>query len=268
MPAHESRILRNEVVFRTLQVTRVQRLSPHMQRITLGGEALTGFHSPSPDDHVKLFFPNTAGQLVIPRMGPDGPIHAQGVEPSPMRDYTPRLHDPEEGLLVIDFVLHGHGAAASWAAQARPGQSLGLGGPRGSFVAAADFDRYVLVGDETALPAIGRWVEQYRGNAPIVALIEIPQAEDAQVLATPPQVELHWLPRDGADAASSTLLEQALRDLMALQPPTAAGDTFYWIAAESRRARAMRQYLSEECGVPKDWLRATGYWKRGASEEE
>ncbi len=232
------------------------QLTPGMKRIVVGGEALRGFHSPSPDDHVKVFLPNEDGELVIPAMGANGLQHAPGAKPSPMRDYTPRHHDAAANTLTLDFVLHGHGPAAAWAARSKAGDALGIGGPRGSHVVADDFDCYVLAGDETALPAMGRWIESSGGKAPIIALIEIPDDGERQSLDIPANATVTWLPRNGASAAESGLLEQALRQL-----PVPAGDTFYWVAAESRRARAMRQYLSDERGVPRDWLRATGYWK-------
>jgi NADPH-dependent ferric siderophore reductase len=256
MSIHEHQTLRHPVVFRSLEVKRTERLTPHMQRIVFGGEELRGFFSAAPDDHVKLFFPNSAGAMVTPALGPNGPEYPPGSEPSPMRDYTPRHYDAERNELTIDFVLHGDGPAASWAMQAAPGQRIGAGGPRGSFVVAGDFDRYVLVGDETALPAVGRWLQEMPAGVPVEVVLEIPDAADRQPLASAARVGITWLERDGADAARAGLLERALRKL-----PAAAGDTFYWIAAESRRARAMRQFLAEERGVAKDAIRATGYWK-------
>ncbi|RPE81030.1 siderophore-interacting protein [Vulcaniibacterium tengchongense] len=262
MNTHAHRVLRHPVVFRTVEVLRVEPLTPHMRRVVFGGEELRGFLSAAPDDHVKLCFPNREGELVAPTPGPQGPVFPPGREPSPLRDYTPRRYDPARNELAIDFVLHGEGPAANWAAAATPGQRLALGGPRGSFVVADDFDGYVLAGDETALPAIGRWLEELPPRARAWALVEIPGEADRQPLASAARVEVTWLARDGRDPAAPGLLEQALRALPA--PP---GDAFYWIAAESRRARAMRRFLAEERGVPKDWLRATGYWKAHPDED-
>ena len=258
---HEHRPLRHPIAFRTLEVVRVERLTPHMRRVVFGGRELDGFHSAAPDDHVKLFFPNHAGEIVCPTPGPNGLEYPPGREPSPMRDYTPRRYDAAANELTVDFVLHGEGPASTWAEQAAPGQRIGAGGPRGSFVVAGDFDRYVLVGDETALPAIGRWLEEMPASARVKALVEIPDARDRQPLASRAQVDLVWLERAGTPADRSELLEHALRSL-----PGEAGDGFYWIAAESRRARGMRQWLDRECGVPKEWIRATGYWKADADD--
>ena len=256
---HAHQRLRHDVVLRRLEVLRVERITPHMQRVTLGGAELQGFLSAAPDDHVKLFFPNRDGELVLPALGANGPEFPTGREPSPMRDYTPRHHDAVRGELVIDFVLHGDGPASRWAEQAAPGQRLGAGGPRGSHVIADDFDHYVLAGDETALPAIGRWLEEMPAGRRATALIEVAEAADRQLLFSPANVEIRWFGRDDAQGES---LEHALRELPAIE-----GDRFWWIAAESNRARALRQSL-EQRGVPKDWIKAKGYWKAGADDDE
>jgi NADPH-dependent ferric siderophore reductase len=262
MTLHAHQRLRHDIVLRRLEVRRVERLTPHMRRVTLGGPGLQGFRSAAPDDHVKLFFPNHEGELVLPALGANGQEFPAVREPSPMRDYTPRRHDALRGELVVDFVLHGDGIASRWAAQALPGQHLGAGGPRGSFVVADNFARYVLVGDESALPAIGRWLEEMPAGAHATALIELPEAADRQPLHSRADVEVQWLERHGEPAADSRRLEQALHAL-----PGVDGDSFYWIAAESGRARAMRQWLDQR-GVPKDWIKATGYWKADVDDDD
>ncbi|GLQ91304.1 siderophore-interacting protein [Dyella acidisoli] len=256
-------MVRHQLAMRTLEVLSSKRMTPHMQRITLKGEQLHGFVSASPDDHVKLLFPNADGELVFPALGPNGPEFPPGSKPSPMRDYTPREHDAMRNELIIDFVLHGDGPASTWAEQAKPGHRIGVGGPRGSFLIADDFDRYMLIGDETALPAIGRRLDEMPAGAHVVVLVEIPERADRQPLGSQAAFEVTWLERNGIEAASSDLLESALREL-----PKLPGDTFYWIAAESRRVRTMRRFLAEDRGVPKEWIRATGYWKADGSEED
>lgn len=262
LSAHASHSIRHPLVFRAVDVLRVERISPHMQRIVFGGDELHGFVSRAPDDHVKLFFPNRSGEIVRPVPGPNGPTWPAGPEYSPMRDYTPRQFDAATGELVIDFVLHGDGPASEWARQAAPGQRIGAGGPRGSVIIAADFDAYVLVGDETALPAIGRWLQEMAKGTRVEVLLEIPEAADRQTFQTAADVHVCWLERNGQAADSSKLLEQALQEL-----PAPAGDVFYWIGAESRRARDMRLWLSQQRGIPKDWLKAKGYWKAGAEDD-
>lgn len=261
---HEGTRLRHPIVLRTLVVQRVAHLSPRMLRVTLGGDELSGFSSAAPDDHVKLFLP-LPGQHApaLPSLGTDGLIQRTGEPVSPARDYTPRRYDAQRNELDIDFVLHGDGPASNWAAQAAPGQLVGLGGPRGSFVVADDFDAYVLIGDETALPAIGRWLEEMPATARACVLVEIEDAGERQVLASRARVDLQWIERTSTPQDGDDALERALRDL-----PPSPGDSYYWIAAESRRVRRLRRYLVEERGIDKDWVKATGYWKHEGDTED
>lgn len=263
MTSHIHQTLRHTLRFRKIDVLRVQRLTPHMQRIVFGGSELKGFTSASPDDHVKLFFPNAAGDIVQPVLGSNGPEYRPGRDYSPMRDYTPRHYDALSGELTVDFVLHGDGPASLWAEQAAAGQVVGAGGPRGSFVIASDYNHYVLVGDETALPAISRWLAEMPASASADVLVEIPDIHDRQSLPTPTGVNIQWLSRHGAPADTSDLLEQALQDL-----PVHPGDTFYWIATESGRARSIRIWLGEHRHVEKDDMKAKGYWKADNSVED
>ncbi|SBV36869.1 putative siderophore interacting protein [uncultured Stenotrophomonas sp.] len=263
MSRHETRVIRLTPRFRHLQVLRSERLTPNMQRIVVGGPALEGFDSRSPDDHVKLFFPNADGEFVLPELTEQGPRYPQGKPPSPARDYTPRHHDADAGELVLDFVLHGDGPATRWAATAAVGDALVVAGPRGSHVVADDFDAYVLVGDETALPAIARRLAELPAHAVAEVLVEIPEEGDRQPLESAAQVNVTWFERNGFDAAGSTLLEDALVDFEAPD-----GDAFYWIAVESQRARLMRKFVENHLRVPKEWIRATGYWKANPDDAE
>jgi len=239
--------VRHDVKMRILEVTRVVRITPHMVRITVHGPELAGFPSASPDDHVKVFLPTSAGEFNLPTMTPDGPLYPQGKEPSPARDYTPRQFRAESLELDLDFVIHGDGPASTWAEKAKVGDKVGVGGPRGSMIVPADFDHYVLVGDETALPAIGRWLEEMPEGTQVTVLAEIASAEEKQALAR----EVRWFVR-----GESPSLDEALATL-----PIPQGDTFWWVATESKRARQLRSLLVEQRGIDKDWVKTTGYWQ-------
>ncbi len=245
MSEHESRL-------RTLRVLRTETLGPHLRRVVLVGDELAGFETDGPDDHVTAFFPTAEGACVVPAPGSDG---MRGPLPSPARDFTVRGWDLEAGELALDFVVHGDGVASNWVRRAQPGDALVVAGPHGSHAVADDFDCYVLIGDETALPAIGRWLEALPEGAQAEVFIEIPEQGDRQPLVEDEGIRIHWLERNGFDAASSTLLEDALVDFE--QPD---GDAFYWIATEARRARNMGAFLEEHLQVPRDRVRALAYW--------
>ena len=141
MQRHQLQRVRHEVRRRVLTVTNLERLTPHMLRIGFTSPDLHDFASAAPDDHIKLFFASADGGTV-------------------MRDFTPRAFDTVRGELWIDFALHDTGPATEWAASATIGDTLEIGGPRGSTVVPSDFDWYLLVGDETAVPAMARRVEE------------------------------------------------------------------------------------------------------------
>ena len=255
-----ARRVRHETKMRLLQVREVGRLTPKMVRVVLGGEALAGFVSAAHDDHVKLFFPQPGhDKPVLPTPTPNGPVYPEGEARPAARDYTPRRYDPAANTLTIDFVLHGEGPAATWAAQARPGQFLGVGGPRGSFIVPDDFDWYLLAGDETAVPAIGRRLQELPAGTRVIAVVEVADAGEEQKLDTRANLEMHWLHRTGAEAGNHLLLQRALTEFVL--PP---GEGYAWVAAEASAAKALRRYLVDQRGLPKDRVKAAAYWKQGA----
>ena len=233
------------VVRRELTVKAVIDLTPTLRRITLAGEALEGFHSPGADDHVKLFFPAPQGQ-----------------EEGARRDYTPRAHRPDVRELDLDFVLHGHGPGASWAAQARPGQTVTVGGPRGSTRVSYTFDWYLLAGDDAALPAIARRLEELPAGANVTVLLEVQDAASELPLPTQAHADVRWLHRGVAEPGTTSLLPSAVRALS-----LCAGEGFVWVGTEQAAAASIRAHLLEERGLRSEYVRCVGYWTRNAPQE-
>ena len=238
---HLAERVRQEPKRRHLTVDRVTRLTPKMLRIDFSSPELRDFASYAPDDHVKLFLPD-----------PD-PARGQC-----MRDYTPRAYDAARGRLTIDFAVHQAGPATAWALSAKLGDRLEIGGPRGSTVIPDDFDYYLLVGDETALPAIGRRVEGLRDGVPVTTVIVVDGPEEIQSFATRADWRPLWVFRTGLSLDDAVLLQSALATWR-----TPEGDGYVWIGAEASVARALRTTMLEERGQPKAWLKAAGYWVRG-----
>ncbi len=259
LPDFAARRVRHALRFRALDVRKVERITPHMVRVTLGGDDLEGFVSPGFDDHVKLFFPDPAtGTLVLPAAGPDGPAWPDGGKPV-MRDYTPRRYDAKAGTLEIDFALHLAGPATRWAEQARPGQRLGVGGPRGSFIVPTGFDWHLMIGDDTALPAIARRLEELPAGAHAEVIVEVDGPADLFEFRTQADVEVTWVHREGAAADAIPLLDA----LQKLRMPS--GFFHSWIGCESAHAKALRAYLVNECRANPKWVKASGYWRKGSA---
>ena len=259
MTRHAITRVRHEPRRRLLTVQKVERLTPKMARVTLGGD-LAGFVSGAYDDHVKVFFPLPGRNApTMPEPGPDG-SPPEGAERSPGRDYTPRRYDAARNEIVIDFALHDAGPATAWAEQAAPGQQLSVGGPRGSFVVPDDFDWYLFVGDETALPAIGRRLEELRPGARAIVVGAVSGPAEEQRFDSRASVETTWVHRPLSRAQDPAPLMDAVR---AIALPN-SGDGYAWAAGESQTAKLLRRHLLDERGLDKTWVKAAGYWKRGA----
>ena len=244
---------------RKLEVLRVVDLTPRMRRITLGGPELAGFISLGTDDHVKLLFPQNAEQAAALETMVLGAGKDNGPMPE-MRDYTPRRYDLEKLELDIDFVLHGDGPASTWAEQAQPGQFLHIGGPRGSMIVPDIFDSYLLIGDETALPAIARRLEGLAANRKALVVIEVENGAEQQVLESAAQVNVIWVLREGGKDNLLTTVKQ-------LQVPK--GNLYAWVATETKVSRQIRRVLLDEHGLNEQFVKAVGYWRvEGSSEEE
>lgn len=226
--------VRHELKRRTLQVLRVQAPSPRVRRITFAGDELADFVSLSFDDHVKLLLPSVDG---------GDPV---------ARDYTPRHFDTTARELSIDFALHGDGPAARWAQQAQPGQTVVIGGPRGSFIVPPDLDWHLLVGDASALPAVARRLEELPAHATVFAIVQMPHGADRLPLLNAAGRQPLWV-----DDLAQCL--DALRGL-----PPLKGEGFAWCAGEAADMVAVRRVLLEEMGLDRRAVRAAAYWKRGA----
>jgi NADPH-dependent ferric siderophore reductase len=168
-----------------------------------------------------------------------------------------RRLDRAAGELDIDFVMHGAGVASNWAAEARPGDKIGIGGPGGPEVRPADW--YLLAGDHTALPAISRILQQLPRDAKGRAFVQVPHKTEEQAIPHPVGVELIWL---HADAGQE--LEEAVR----AAPWPVHGQVYAWLAAESSIVRALRGYVRDERKLGRREFLAIGYWRRGMSEPE
>jgi NADPH-dependent ferric siderophore reductase len=237
---HQIQRVRHEVRRRALTVTSLDNLTPRMLRVGLASPELHDFVSLAADDHIKLFFP--VGDETV------------------MRDFTPRAFDTTKGALWIDFALHEAGPATEWASAAKIGDTLHIGGPRGSAIIPNDFDWYLLVGDETALPAMARRVEELAPGVPVAVYVIVADADEVMSFQSPADLAQTWIVRDGEgdDAA------QLRAALDTFTPP--AGDGFVWIAAEGVVARTLRQYMVDERGHPREWMKAAGYWARGKAD--
>ncbi|MCX9001911.1 siderophore-interacting protein [Citrobacter portucalensis] len=242
--------VRNELRFRELTVLRVERISAGFQRIVLGGDALDGFSSHGFDDHTKVFFPEPGSNFVPPVVTDEGIVWADGVRPL-SRDFTP-LYDETRHELALDFYIHDGGVASTWAMNAREGDKLTIGGPRGSLVVPEDYAYQVYVCDESGMPALRRRLESLSRLAVrphVTALVSVQDAAYQDYFAHLDGFTLQWF--IGHD-------EQAVNEhLSRLSVP--ADDYFIWITGEGKVVKNLSARFETEA-FDQQRVRAAAYW--------
>ena len=289
-----------------IQLKRRITLSPSLTRLVFGGSDVAQMRTLAPDQRVKLLFPNANGEASnLPKHGDwRAALRDMSPEQAPaMRSYTIRDLRPEAAELDIDFVLHGDtGPASRWAMQANIGDRLQINAPNAAF----DDDpggyewqlpqgvrKVLLIGDETALPAIAGILEQlalHPDTPQVQAFIEVPEESDCQPLLCGPNTKVHWLPRASLGTEHGDGMLLAARELASLPPirvqtadhaeledpdldsqrlwdrASAKQNEFYaWVAGESAAVMAIRRFFVNDCGLDRKGLTLMGYWKLGRS---
>jgi len=245
---------------RMLEVVRAETIGHHLRRVVFSGPQLVGLPR-RPGAHIKLFFPRPhQTRPVLPELGPHGPIWPPADVRPIVRTYTLRDYDPARNELAVEFVLHAHGGPASrWAADARPGDALGLAGPGGPDPMVPPSAFYGFVGDLSALPAIHAVLEGLPSDARGHVLCEVPDAADIRELRRPVGVEVQWFVR--APQRPSPLPEAATR------LPWNTPGTYAFLAGEHGAVVAIRDHLRARYGFDRRTMYATPYWKAAEDEE-
>ncbi|GAB3661250.1 hypothetical protein GCM10028833_41230 [Glycomyces tarimensis] len=275
-------------------------MSPSFLRVTFASDELRRFADNGYDQRFKLIFPaESCGFEKLPmsdrwyselRELPDD-------EQCSVRTYTVRAVRPELGEVDVDMVIHepqeGHRAPAlRWALNAEIGSELVLLGPDARYEGphgGIDFNppedaELLLGGDETAAPAIAAILERLPITARGKVFIEVPEVADALALDAPPEVEVHWLPREGAqwgeklipavaEAAAGLEMQATLDEVEDVDVDTetlwdapeqvGACASYVWIAAEAGVVKSLRRTIRQGLGLPKECGAFMGYWRLG-----
>ncbi|AWB89645.1 siderophore-interacting protein [Salinibacterium hongtaonis] len=297
-------------------VRRMQKLSPHFVRVTLGGAELTTFGTDGLDQRVKLVFPIETGPAAgdLSNIGADDPeVIAAGTWysiwrglpgelRSPFRTYTVRAVRPELAEVDIDMVCHaeGGGPASRWLTRATIDDEIILVGPDAQSIdSGVGIDwhpgkatEHLLIGDETAVPAICSILETLPQGRRARAFVEIPEHDDALPLQLRDGVDITWIPR--GDSPHGQRLTEAVRGWVATnadivrpalastaqqvreidvdsemlwESPATADSGFYgWLAGESSAIKSLRRFLVSEIGIDRKRIAFMGYWRLGKAE--
>lgn len=245
---------------RETEVVRTAMVGAGLLRVTLGGPGTEGFEAHAPDEHVKLLFPEPDGTLRLPE--PNGTM-LRWPRPAPTsREYTVRRYDPGTGELDIDIAPHDGGLASDWAHAVEPGAVIHVAGPPGGLIVPPAYDRYLLAGDITALPAIARWLEELPRSTQGWAFVEVADATQEIELSAPEGVEVRWLHRGHRPPGTGDALAQAVTSVTVPE-----GERLYvWVAGEAGQIKPLRRWVRDDLRLDKADHDITGYWKRGVAD--
>jgi NADPH-dependent ferric siderophore reductase len=244
------------------RVVAVTDVHAHLRRITFAGGDLAAFSPAGPDTFLYLLLPPPGRtELTI-----DQGFMWTGYDEMPEAErpvgayYTLRHWRPGLQELDILCVLHGDpGSASAWAARAEPGDPVALWGPRTAWDPPPGTDRYVLVADETGLPAVAAILESLPAGTPVQVVAEVDCPDERQELPVDPTVDVTWVYRHGTPAGTTPLLADAVRAL-----PWRDGTPYVWGGGESRAMTAVRRYVRRERCLDRAAVSLVAYWRHAA----
>jgi len=258
---------------RHAEVRDTRRISPAVVRITLGGPDLDTLPTAAPDGYLKLFFPLSRGEVPpLPEIPADGDIGRwyrsylalpDDVRP-PMRTYTlrRRREHPDGVEIDVDMVLHGDGPGSTWARDAQAGDRVAFTGPYGLYAPRTEHDAVLLVGDETAVPAIGAIVESLAPGTRADVIAEVSTAAEVRTWQSAGDVEVTWVHGGPQIHGGSGVLEVLAQHELPGRHP------YVWLAGEAGSVRDLRRHLTRERDVDRRDVQFCGYWRRGRSEDQ
>jgi NADPH-dependent ferric siderophore reductase len=250
------RLRREPPAFRHVEVRRVERLTPRMVRVTLGGAELAGFTVDQPAASVRVLLrPPGDADFVVPSWNGNEFLLPDGRRPT-IRTLTPWRFEPDALELDVGIVVHGGGVASDWALSAEPGQSAAISGPGRGYTVDGDASAYLIAGDETAIPAITQVLDAVPSETPVQVRVEVADADGRLALPEHPGATVEW--RDLAPGAPpGDALGPAVRDV---ELPEGAR---VWAAGEAAAVQRIRRHLFDDRGLPRAQTSVRGYWKHG-----
>ncbi len=240
-------------------VSATERLSPNLTRVTFDCPELVGLELPFTDHYIKILF--SPADAAVP--GPVDPEVAEAAGPGSAvtRTYSLRSHDVATGAIAVDFVVHGdEGLAGPWAARAAVGDRIGFFGPGGAWAPRPDFGHFMLVGDESAAPAICAAIESLPASATATVYLEVAESSATFPVPVRDGVDLRWVARDGAPYGAA-LVEAVL----AAQLPT--GRVGWFVHGVAEMVKELRRYLFVDLGLHRADVSISGYWRAGMNED-
>ncbi len=252
-----AQIRREPPSYRRVAVRSVEPVTPHMLRVVLGGDELDGFSIEAPASSVRLLLPQSGSNELVMVTWTGNQFELPDGSRPPIRTFTPRHFDADPNELTLDVVLHDHGAATDWARRAQCGDEVAISGPGRSDDLDPDARSHLLIGDESAVPAIAQLLEWIPHDRTVEVHIEIHSPDARSPLPGHPNATITWH-ETLEDAAPGEAMAEALMAVADL-----ADDV--WVAGEAAAVQRLRKHLFDDRGRDRSSVTARGYWKLGRS---
>jgi len=214
---------------------------------------LAGFVAPGGGDHVQI--------VVAPCDGGDASLDPAGAPLGDARTETVVHHDVEQGYIDLDVLVHGEpgaelGVIGAWAVRAPLGSPAVMRGPKGSVVLSGAPDDVVLAGDDSALPAVRRYLRML--GPTITGHLVLETRFDLAALGIVPSAGMRVSILTPDAARPSAALAHALE---ALPAPVDPLERFVFACGEQSIVAPVRALLAR-WGIDVERAVVKGYWKR------
>ena len=266
------------------------QLSQNLIELRFGGE-IDWLATNGLDQRIKLLIPSRKEHTSITTYGSGDDWYENWRNLSedlraPIRTYTITKPNSSAGEFSVIFALHEPaGVVGKWLEQTEVGDQLIVVIPNArSEHSTAGIEwkplgakQLVLVGDETALPAIWNIDGSLEGKSG-TAFIEVGHESDTKALGFE-NLEVHWSIRGQNEYGQKLLAEfsrfvgaeisahvvTGAEDELLWETSAIPGESYWWVAAESSLVRSVRRQLVA-AGIAKSDIAFMGYWRAGKSE--
>ena len=232
---------------RNITVKKIHQLSPNMKRITFTSKDFDDFPENENGGYIKFLFKKKTSDK----------------NESLARPYTIRNFRKHKLELDIDFSFHSgdKGYATKWACEAKIGDKITISGPGPKQLINNNSNWFFFIGDMTALPAIGSYLEQLNEDSKGYVVIEITSIDDKIYLNKPKQINIKWIVKSNNKNTDCFL--NAVREIKWLDKKP-----YVWVACEFSKMKCLREYFQKEKRICKNEMYISSYWKSGLDQEE
>tara|TARA_B100001057_G_scaffold328806_1_gene329212 strand:+ start:172 stop:924 length:753 start_codon:yes stop_codon:yes gene_type:complete len=232
---------------RSITVRKIHQLSPNMKRITFASKDFYDFPENESGGYIKFLFNKKASEK----------------NESLARPYTIRNFRKNKLELDVDFSFHSgdKGYATKWACEANVGDKIKISGPGSKQLINNNSNWFFFIGDMTALPAIGSYLEQLHNDSKGYVVVEIASVDDKVNLKKPKQIKIKWIVKSNNKNIDNFL--NAVREVKWFDKKP-----YIWVACEFTKMKFLRDYFQKEKKICKNEMYISSYWKSGLVEEE